>query len=143
MEKIKEFIKNDLYRATLLFCIIEFSFAIIVELSDIVGSITLWGMVQIFAFSLAVSCGMRLFKIKNMHIALAFLLHYAITIFSAYVVFYIFGQIKNTLGMVVLLSGSYLMIFAIAMIVKRFTAKQGIKAEASKKNKKDTYKKQF
>lgn len=143
MDKIKDFIKHDLYRAALLFCAIEFTLALTVELSDISGTITLWAMLELFAFSLMTSVGMRLFKIKSLSTPLALLLHYAITFFSAYVIFCIFGQIKNIVGMIVLLTVSYVIIAAVALIVRRITKKSQVKTLTPKKDKKDSYKKQF
>ena len=143
MDKIKDFIKHDLYRGTLLFCAIEFTLALIVELSDISGTITLWAMLELFAFSLMTSVGMRLFKIKSLSTPLALLLHYAIAFFSAYVIFCIFGQIKNIVGMIVLLTVSYVIIAAVGLIAVRIAKKSQVKTMTSKKDKKDSYKKQF
>ena len=144
MEKVKEFIKNDLFRAALFFCAIEFSFALLVELTDINGSISFWAMLELFAFSLVLSVGMRLFKVNGLPFLLALILHYAISLFSAYVIFCILGRIANVKGMILLVSLAYAIVAVVVIIINRFNARKTVVPEKTKKkSKKNSYTKQF
>lgn len=148
MDKIKSFINEVIYRAALIFTIIVLFFSSLTELSDLSGSLTFWGLVEIFAFSLTVSWGLKLFKIKEMSFYLALILHFAITLFSAYVIFSIFGRIGNEAGMLVILCAAYAVTAIFASVIRHFKRRsinQDADNTATKKiNKKNQpYKKQF
>lgn len=145
MEYLKSFINKVLSKAAIIYLILTLSISAFTKFNSLSGFFDIGGLLLLFIFSLIVSWGLKLFEIKSIKFPLALILHYAVTAVAGYISFTIIGRIGHELGMIIVITVTYIPIAILASIIKRFDKVNDDQPTQKKSNsKKDSsYKKQF